>query len=301
VPDKSLQVLETAAIDESLLGVAAIFGTGATLKIAESGVLQRHQLTVAAATTGAKKPRALNNPALLFFRPSYQDEVKMIIKHCSTVGLKRYAFFYENSAFGSDGLEALVEGLSSGQGTIVARHAYQQGQADFSSAAKAFVDAKADVIVLFSVQNTAAQFIKALRTQGANQPLFSISVVNPDSLASNIGLSMAHGIAIAQVVPNPLDQKVAVSRLFQQVMTSQNRLPYLKSHSALEGFIVGALIVDILKNTKDPVTRQSFAAIARTMTYKDMGTIKASLDLGGHAKPKYLELGVIDRDGKLRN
>jgi hypothetical protein len=85
------------------------------------------------------------------------------------------------------------------------------------------------------------------------------------------------------------------------VMTSQNRLPYLKSHSALEGFIVGALIVDILKNTKDPVTRQSFAAIARSMTYKDMGTIKASLDLGGHAKPKYLELGVIDRDGKLRN
>jgi ABC-type branched-subunit amino acid transport system substrate-binding protein len=271
------------------------------LRIAASGVLQRTGLTVAAATTGARKPRELNDPHLLFFRPSYQDEIAMIVRHAATLGLRRFAFFHEDSDFGADGVQAMRTALPAHGAQQVASHAYKPGQADFTEAARAFMQSDAQAVVLFAVQNVAARFLKSLRRAGLRKPVFSISVINADALAAELGADDARGIGVVQVVPAPDNPKIAVARQFQAALAASGRAGHSGSQSALEGYIVGQMIAAGMKRARGPLTREGFGAAMRAVGTVELGGMRAALSSGMAQVPHYMELGVIDGGGKLRN
>lgn len=301
VPERSVELLAQAAQDPALIGVAAVFATLATLRIVASGVLQTTGLTVAAATTGARKPRELGDPHLLFFRPSYQDEIAMIVRHAATLGLRRFAFFHEDSDFGADGVQAMRTALPAHGAQQVASHAYKPQQTDFTEAARAFMQSDAQAVVLFAVQNVAARFLKALRRAGFRKPVFSISVINADALAAELGADDARGIGVVQVVPAPDNPRIAVTRRFQSALGATKRSAYAGSQSALEGFMVGQLIVAGMKRARGPLTREGFGEAMRSLGSVELGGMRAALSAGTAPAPHYMELGVIDSGGKLRN
>jgi len=301
VPEKSVELLAQAAEDPSLIGIAAVFATLATLKISSSGLLERSGLTVAAATTGARKPRELKDPHLLFFRPSYQDEISMIVRHAGTLGLSRFGFFFEDSGFGKDGVEAMQVALPASRAKMSVSYGYNKDDIDFAEVARKFAGSDAQAVVLFAVQNHATRFLKSLRRAGFRKPVFSVSVINADRLAADLGNEDARGVGIAQVVPSPTNPKVAVARQFQAALAQTGRTGYTGSQTALEGYIIGTLIVTGMKRAKGPLNREGFATAMRNLGTVDLGGMRAGLHAGMVATKPYLELGVIDGHGKLRN
>jgi ABC-type branched-subunit amino acid transport system substrate-binding protein len=299
-PELSEKLLDEAARDRALVGVAAVFGTLATLKISQSGILRTHGLTVAAATTGARKPRELHDPLVRFFRPTYQDEIAMIVRHASTIGIREVGFFHEDSGFGRDGVDAMDSASTTHRVTARVRHAYKATDEDFTEAARRFQASPAQAVVLFAVQNAAARFVRQLRSTGFQKPIFSISVINADLLARELGTA-ARGVAVAQVVPPPHSARLAISRDFQ-VSLAEGRIEGLShSHSAFEGYIVGRLIVAGMRKARGPLDREAFTAALRALGEVDLGGIRAGLDEGSGHQSRYLELGVIDGAGQLRN
>lgn len=301
VPEKSVELLAKATEDSNLIGVAAVFATLATLKISASGLLERSGLMVAAATTGARKPRDLNDPHLLFFRPSYQDEISMIVRHAVTLGLNRFGFFYENSAFGKDGVEAMQVALPASRARMSVSHGYAKDDVDFTEVARKFAESDAQAVVLFALQNHATSFLKKLRSAGFRKPVFSVSVINADGLVADLGKEDARGIGIAQVVPSPTNPKVAVAREFRKELLRSDRATYSGSQTAFEGYIIGTLIVAGMNRAKGPLNREGFARAMRNLGTVDLGGMRAGLNSGLASTTHYMELGVIDAAGKLRN
>ena len=301
VPEKSVELLSRAAEDPNLIGIAAVFATLATLKLSASGILEKTGLTVAASATGARKVRELNDPHLLFFRPSFQDEISMIVRHASTLSISRFAFFYEDSDFGKDGLDAMKVALPASRASLAASFGHGKRDEDFPAMARKFADSDAQAVVMLAVQNQATRFIKSLRKAGFQRPIFSVSVVNADALAADLGNQDARGIAIAQVVPSPNNPKISVARDFQGALSAAQRTKYSESQSALEGYIIGMLISVAMKRAKGPLNREGFSTAIKSLGTIEVGGIRAGLNPGNSTSKGYLDLGVIDATGKLRN
>ena len=101
-----------------------------------------------------------------------------------------------------------------------------------------------------------SEFIKTVRKVGIDVPIFNISFTGSNALAKELGAEVDN-VIITQVVPFPFDTSLPVVADYQAA---------LKAHApdaepgfvSFEGYLVGKLTVEALKNIDGDVTRESF-------------------------------------------
>jgi branched-chain amino acid transport system substrate-binding protein len=276
-------------------------GTANILALNKANVLSDNKIALLAPYTGAEDLRNPVNPYLFHIRASYTDETAKMVEHLHTLGLRKFAVFYQNDGFGKSGLAGAEAALTKLNLKAVATGSYDRTKPDdIDAAAKTIGDAKPDAVIMVAVNRASSALIKKLRDSGNRARMFSISVVNFKELLKNTGDELARGVGISQVMPFPynMSSPVPVVREFHAAMKQYAPTKTI-SYASIEGFIAAKVLVEAVKRARADPTREKVLQQLADMRDFDTGGFKVSFGGDNRVGSRFVEVTVIGSGGRL--
>ncbi len=282
----------------------ALFGYVGTANIAalnKNNVLADNRIALLAPYTGAEELRVPPNPNLFHIRASYTDETAKMVEHLHTLGLRKFAVFYQNDGFGKGGLVGAERALEKLNLKAVATGHYDRTRPDdIQAAASAIAAAQPDAVIMVAVNRASSALIKKLREEGNRARLFSISVVNFKELLKNTGEDLARGVGISQVMPFPYNANspLAVVREYHAAM-KQHQPTKTISYASMEGYIAAKVLVEAIKRSRADPSRERILQNLAEMRDFDTGGFKVSFGGDNRVGSRFVEVTVIASGGRL--
>lgn len=257
-------------------------------------VAKTAQVPLVAPSTGAA---VLHQPAhkLLFnVRAKYQEEVELIIRHLSSVGLKRVALVYADDSFGKDVLEGYQRSVKQKQLNEIL-FSFDRSKPDIDALVKKIDASGAPAIILAASGTTTVGVIKKLRALGNNSQIAVLSNNSSESFIQDLG-GLAHGIMVSQIMPSPNSTITPLAKELQAALVGRNQKP---SYATMEGFVAAKVLVEGLKRGGKNLTRASFVAGLESMKEVDFGGISVGYGPNDRTGSRYVELSMINKEGRF--
>ena len=284
------------------LALIGLPGTGPMEALVKEGVLQAAGLPVVGIRTGATALHQPVNPLLFHTRANYAIEAEKIVKHMSTMALKKIAIFHEDSPFGKEALKHTLASLDKSKVKALAIASYPSNTNDVQAAVKAIAAVSPDAVIAASSSSAAAHMYKSLNQRGAARiQMVSFSTVDAAIVIKLIGRIDARGLGIAQVVPDPENRRSPLVREFQDHVKNLRNSKFEMTQGALEGYVAAKVLVEALQRTGPNPTplrlRQSLEKIANY----DAGGMVINFSPKNHSGSSYVNIGILASDGRLMN
>ncbi|MDE2202436.1 MAG: ABC transporter substrate-binding protein [Burkholderiaceae bacterium] len=296
VPEKTVANVRTL-IQEGVFGLVCMGGTGNT--VAALPLLEQYRVPAVGAMTGAVAARKASAP-LFHTRASYTDEVTKMVQHATTIGLKRIAVVYQDNAFGAGNADAAKAAANKFGAQIVALIPHNVNGGDSDMVVDRIASANPQTTLLFTSPSSVADML--LRFQAKYSPLplpqpWVLSVTTPKTVFEKAG-TLAHGVAVTQVMPGPNARTQPLVRAFREandkfgVRTNQ-------TYEAVEGFLTGRVIVEGLRACGANPTREAFIQALEGFGTRDFGGVRVHYDRANHAGLNYVDVAMIGANGNL--
>lgn len=298
-PDATLAMTRDLLEKERPLALFGFVGTANIQALNKNKVLEGAGLPLIAPYTGAQDLREPMNPHIFHIRASYSDEAGRMVEQLHTLGLRRFAVFYQDDGFGKSGLAGAEKALQKSGLALVGKGAYDRTKPEAVDAAvDGIAPGMPDAVIMVSVNRASAAFIKKLRAKGSSARMFSISVVNFKELLKNAGEDVARGVGISQVMPYPYGQQLPVVREFQQLMAKYQPGKTI-SYASVESFIAAKVLVEAIRRSGGNPTPAKVTAELEKMTDFDVGGFKIGFSPDNRVGSRFVEVTVIGPNGKL--
>ncbi len=285
----------TAANAKTL--AAQVFLLAAPLGTPQTAELLKHsgETPVLCPFTGAERLRAPDR-RLFHVRAGYREEIGKMVEQLTRLGINRIALFYQNDTFGEEGLEHLDSELQRRGLKIAARAPYERGSIDVDKAVAILAQADPQAVILFAVTRAAAEVVKRLHEAKRFPQFLSISLNGNDDFVKALG-SYQRGVGNTQVAPYPWNAALPLVKDYQRAMVDSGRSQF--SFNSIEGYLCGKLIGEALRRTPTPVTRARFIEALESLRSYDAGGYELGFSPANHVGSRYVELTVIDRNGRF--
>ena len=208
----------------------------------------------------------LHNPALanvFHVRPALADEACKVVQHCVTLNQDRIAVFAEDDVMGRAGLAAVNQAL-----------------------------------VLVSLFNSPAAFIRKMRKAGFGGQFLTFSVVGIDPLFSALGRGIG-GIVISRVMPSPRSIAVPIIKEDLDVLNQTDQTP---SYESVEGYIAVCSFVEGVRRSLASGGKPDRNGLQKTfasMLDCDVGGFRVNLRTRKYGSVRAIDLVSITLDGKV--
>lgn len=204
--------------------------------------------------TGGPQFRTPDVKNIIHFRSSYADEARVLIDYMiSEYGVKTFAFFYQDDAYGTGPLESAHEELRKRGIDTWTDIPYTREQIDFKPQAELLKKSNADAIGFFSTSTPTQELLGKLGSDFLiGRQLFGISFLETEDLRrflDNRGIPFAFSYA----VPNPDTSDLQIVQEYRKAMDERG-LPY--ESNSLEGYIAAQLLIDAFSKIDSPVTKE---------------------------------------------
>ncbi len=245
--------------------------------------------------TGAELLRTPPNRYIFNVRASYFDETDKIVEQLITVGMKRFAVFYQNDAYGLAGLTGMERAVKARGGEIVVKSTVERNTVDVAKAVGEIRPRSPDAVVMISAYKSIAAFVRAMKKQGYTGQFHSVSFVGSKALSDELGAD-GQGVVISQVVPFPWSQAIPVVREFSDV-AAKSKVDV--NFSSLEGYLVAKVFVEGLKRAGKAPTRETLITALETINDSDFGGFTVNFSASNHNASRFVDLTIIGRGGKF--
>jgi len=296
-PDRS--AAQTRALIEqdkvfALIGAVGTPTTAATVPLAQaSGV------PFIGPFTGAAFLRAPELHNVVNIRASYGAEAEAWIKHLTEdLHVRNIAIFYQDDAFGRDGLAGVKLALQKRNIELTAEGTFERNTRAVGSALRTIRRADPEAVVMVGPYGPCAEFIKLAHKTGFIPVFVNISFVGAGALAQELGPE-GNGVIVSQVVPFPWDASVKVVADYQAAEKALD--PNLKpDFVSLEGYLSGRLVTAALEMAgPDPTRAEMLRLINKDGRFDISGDV---MTFGPNAQfiPPKVFLTVIRPDGTFK-
>lgn len=220
--------------------------------------------------TGAEIFRNKDIKNIINFRASYTDETKTTIGYLTKVlGIKSFAFFYQNDAYGKPISEVAHNELKNAGINTWTDIPHLKTQSEFKSSTEKLKTIMPEAIGCFSANATTQQLIEELGPDFfSGRILFGVSFLFSDAFKKFLD---DRGIKyiLTGVVPDPEKSELEIAKEFRKEMNLKN---LNSSLNALEGYISGSLIANAINNMMPPFTAEKIMNYFENMNnYKFKG------------------------------
>jgi ABC-type branched-subunit amino acid transport system substrate-binding protein len=246
--------------------------------------------------TGAERLRATPDRLLFHIRAGYKDEIEKMVEQLTTLGINRIALFYQNDAFGEEGLEHLESALARRKLKMAARASYERGSLDVAPAVKTLAAADPQAVVMFAVTRVAAELVKRMQEAGRATQFLTLSLNSNDDFVKALG-EHKRGVGNTQVAPHPWNTSLPLVKEYQQAMRETGLQQY--SYNSLEGYVCGKVIGEGLRRATQNLTRARFVDALESMGRYDAGGYEIGFSGTNHIGSRHVDLTVIDANGKF--
>ena len=245
--------------------------------------------------TGAELLRSPFNRYIFNVRASYYDETDKIVEQLLTVGMKRFAVFYQNDAYGQAGLAGMERAIKARGGEIVAKSTVERNTVEVAKAATEIAAKSPDAVVMVSAYKSIAAFVRAMKKGGYTGQFHNVSFVGSKALSDELGAD-GQGVVISQVVPFPWSQSTAVVREFTDIAA---KAKIDVNFSSIEGYLVAKVFTEGLKRAGKTPTRETLVTSLESMRDVDFGGFSVNFSPTNHNASRFVDLTIIGRGGKF--
>jgi branched-chain amino acid transport system substrate-binding protein len=230
------------------------------------------QLFVAAGAGLFNDPH--NFPWTIAFQPNYQTEAKIFAKHIlATKPDARIGILYQNDDFGKDYLIGLRQGLGAEHaGMLIQAVSYETSEPTVDSAIITLQGAGADTLIYAATPKFAAQAIRKTHDLGWSPTRYVADVsLSVSSVMKPAGFEKAKGVITANYRKDTTDPRWKddpdVKAFADFAKTYLSPSDYIDSN-AIYGFAAAAMIVQVLMQCGDDLSRQSI--MRQALNLKDL-------------------------------
>ena len=302
VLDDGYDPLKAASNAKKLIGegVDALFGFVGTANCDAAYAVAKPAGSVFFAPFAASD--ALHNPALgnvFHVRPALSDEAYKVVQHCATLNQERIAVFAEDDAMGRAGLAAINQALVDLKRPPLVATALSPVNSDkVEPAVDQLKKAQPQAIILVSLFNSSAAFIRKMRKAGFGGQFLTFSVVGIDPLFSTLGKEIG-GIVISQVVPSPRSTAMPIIKEYLNVLNQTDQAP---SYESVEGYIAARSFAEGVRRSVAAGGKPDRAGLQKafaSMLDYDLGGFRISLKARKYESVRAIDLVTITPDGKI--
>ena len=272
-PDRSIRQINKMIAERKFFALIGTVGTP-TNKVLQP-IATEADFPLIGPFTGAGFLRNPDLKNLYNLRGSYDAETEgWIALLVDDRGFQNIAILYQDDSFGRAGLSGVNKALKRRGMTLVAEGTYTRNTTDVKDAMVAIREVNPDAVVMVGAYKPIAEFIKLSRSFEFTPVFVTISFVGSVALADELWPEGA-GVVISQVVPFPWDDSLPIVKEYQTALTAfEPRTDY--GFVTFEGYLVGRLVIEALKDVGDDLTREKFLAAIRGMSSLDFGGLKLS-------------------------
>ena len=245
---------------------------------------------------------ALHSPALanvFHVRPALADEAHKVVQHCATLNQERIAVFAEDDAMGLAGLAAVTRVLVDlKRPPLVASALSPVNSTQVNAAVAQIIKAQPQAVILVSLFNSAAAFIRKMRQAGFGGQFLTFSVVGIDPLFSALGREIG-GIVISQVVPSPRSTAIPLVKEYLQALNQTDQSP---SYESIEGYIAARSFAEGVQRSIAAGGKPDRAGLQKafnSMTDYNLSGYRVNLRPKKYASVRAIDLVSITPDGKI--
>ncbi len=244
----------------------------------------------------------LRDPALtnvVNVRGSYDQETEAWLEHLTNdLGLTKIAVLYQDDSFGRAGLSGVTKAMEKRGIKPVAEGTYERNTTAVKMALLGIRKVEPEAVVMIGAYKPVAEFIKLARKLKMDPVFVNISFVGSNALAKELGTD-GDGVVITQVVPFPDDTSLPLVAHYQAALKAMNPNAEI-GFVSLEGYMVGTLVVQVLQQMKDPLTRTDFLSAVRSMGTFDLGGVSLTYGPDDNQGMDEVFLTVIQPDGSFK-
>ena len=296
-PDRSA-AQTTKLIEEdkvfALIGAVGTPTTAATLPIARA-----NNVPFIGPFTGAAFLRAPDLHNVVNIRASYAAEAEAWVKHLTEdLQIRNIAIFYQDDAFGRDGLAGVKLALQKRSMELAAEGTFERNTRAVGSALRTLRRAEPEAVVMVGTYGACAEFIKLAHKSGFNPIFVNISFVGASALAKELGPE-GSGVIVSQVVPFPWDASVQVVADYQaaeRALDSSLKPDFV----SLEGYLSGRLVAAVLEKAGPNPTRAEMLRLINEIGSFDISGDIMTFGPKAQDAPAKVFLTVIQPDGTFK-
>ena len=297
--EETVRLARATLAESRPIAFFGIVGTGNLEALIKENVLSEAGIPAIGLRSGASSLVRPENTLLFFTRASYAEEVDRIVSHLAMTGQRRIAAFYQDDAFGADGLAAIDLSSKQHKVDVLARASYPKNTTQVESAVNALAAANSQAIVMVANTAASAEFVKQFRAVGGTAQLFALSPTEGTQVAQKIGAQAAHGFAVSQVVPDPQNGGLPIVRDFQDDFRKHAPSGFEASATVLEGYVAARTLVEALRRAGAEPTRAKLVASLQSIRNFDIGGMNIGFDTRSRSGSHYVDIAILGPDGKL--
>ena len=301
--DDHYKVDETVQLVGSMVGkVSALLpmiGSANIEKVMKEGVLDHVTLPVVGLFPSPDFVRNSPNRNLFHIRAGDRDQLNKIIEHLTSVGITQIGIIMPKTPFGASAAAVAEELLEKQKLKLLARGEVALGpKIDFEPALAAVSKKNLAAILLLTPPTLAGEFVKQLRSRGETAMLFAMSYSDAKLIVKVAGREYAHGVAIAQIMPNPANRSIPLVKVFREEWEKYSNSKDEPSFFNIEGYISARLIVEAIRRSKDSSPEGVRRGLEMLRNY-DLGGYIIDFAPGKHIGSQFVDLSVIGASGNL--
>lgn len=276
--------------------VLALFGyVGTPTSNASLPIFTKEKVPFVGAFTGAQSLREPFNRYIFNVRASYFDETEDIVRHLTSVGVKRIAVFYQNDGYGQAGLAGVERAMKKRNLELVGKATVERNTVDVTNAVNLLSKVNASAIIQISAYKSCAAFIKAMQKGGFPAQYWNVSFVGSKALATELG-EEGRGVQISQVVPFPWAAEIPIVAEYQQAIGG----PETYSFTSLEGYIAAKVLVEGMRKAGKNLNRESLITGLTAIGATDFGGYRIRYTPDNHNGSSFVDLTILSKDGKFK-
>ena len=143
---------------------------------------------------------------------------------------------------------------------------------------------------------TFPKYVTAVNATASRPTFYGYSVASLDVINRELK-DKARGIVLAQIMPSLRSTTVPVVAEYLKLLKAKDATP---SASQFEGFVHARLLVEGLRRTGRDLSTESFIRTMEGTKEIAFGRFTAQYSTKSHNGSDYVELAIIDAEGRLR-
>lgn len=258
-------------------------------------LLEENNVPLLAPSTGAAIFHAPVNRLLFNIRAKYQDEIAKAIEHFTTIGVNRISLLHVDDAFGQDGLEGFRKAMEARKLNPVSISTFARVKPDINAAAAEVIKAAPMALVIVSSAKNTAEVIKAIRAQGGQMQIMTMSNNSSQAFVDDLGPA-SNSVVVSQITPAPHLISTPLGQEFAQVAKESKATV---SYASMEGFVNAKVLVEALRRAGPKLTRAGFVRALESMQRVDFGGLMVTYGPNDHTGSEFVELTMIGKNGRF--
>jgi branched-chain amino acid transport system substrate-binding protein len=248
---------------------------------------------------GAPTFRRPHQPLVFPVRAEHREEFRVMMAQAKSLGITKVAFLRSDSEAGSlhlTNVKLICEELGM---KLVLDMPFKSEikEAQLDAFAQQMDKLGAQMVLNHGGIGVYETFIRKARVRSTHTAIYAVNSGSAQ-LAKHLG-PLADGIVFSQVVPSPWEKKAAITREYQEEFAKAKPGQEF-SYGSLEGYLTAKALVLALKQAGPNLTRESFVSSLNNASF-DLNGMKINYQPGSHQGLAFVDLSIVNRDGKFRH